>query len=82
MDMPVTDVGALLARLLAIADDAVIVVDDASPDATADQARAGDDGSGRLKVMRLDVNGGPAAARNLALPSGYWRGLAAASEEQ
>ncbi len=29
MDMPVTDAGALLARLLAIADDAVIVVDDA-----------------------------------------------------
>jgi PAS domain S-box-containing protein len=29
MDMPVTDAGALLSRLLAIADDAVIVVDDA-----------------------------------------------------
>jgi PAS domain S-box-containing protein len=28
MDMPVTDAGALLARLLAIADDAVIVIDD------------------------------------------------------
>jgi PAS domain S-box-containing protein len=29
MDVPVTDAGALLARLLAIADDAVIVIDDA-----------------------------------------------------
>jgi succinoglycan biosynthesis protein ExoU len=45
----------------------VIVVDDASRDATAARARACDDGTGRLRVVRCDVNGGPAAARNLAL---------------
>jgi succinoglycan biosynthesis protein ExoU len=45
----------------------VIVVDDASPDATAAQAQAADDGTGRLRVIRLAVNGGPAAARNHAL---------------
>jgi succinoglycan biosynthesis protein ExoU len=45
----------------------VIVVDDASGDATAIRARACDDGTGRLQVMRCAANGGPAAARNLAL---------------
>jgi succinoglycan biosynthesis protein ExoU len=45
----------------------VIVVDDASSDATAMQAQACDDGTGRLQVVRCDTNGGPAAARNLAL---------------
>ncbi|ATU92283.1 glycosyltransferase family 2 protein [Phyllobacterium zundukense] len=45
----------------------VIVVDDASTDATADTARASDDGSGRLKVIRFDINKGPAAARNYAI---------------
>lgn len=45
----------------------VIVVDDASADATASAAALADDGSGRLRVIRLDRNQGPAAARNLAI---------------
>jgi succinoglycan biosynthesis protein ExoU len=45
----------------------VVVVDDASSDDTAAMARAADDGTGRLSVLRLDTNGGPAAARNLAI---------------
>ena len=45
----------------------VIVVDDASNDATADAARAADDRSGRLLVLTLPANKGPAAARNRAL---------------
>lgn len=45
----------------------VVVVDDASTDETAAVARAADDGTGRLSVLRCDVNGGPAAARNLAI---------------
>jgi succinoglycan biosynthesis protein ExoU len=46
----------------------VLVVDDASGDggATLDAARAADDGSGRLKVIGLETNGGPARARNTA----------------
>lgn len=45
----------------------VIVVDDASRDSTARAAMDADDGSGRLIVMRLAHNEGPAAARNQAL---------------
>jgi succinoglycan biosynthesis protein ExoU len=45
----------------------VVVVDDASTDDTQDAARAADDGSGRLSVMRLDVNRGPSFARNAAI---------------
>lgn len=45
----------------------VIVVDDASADATEAAARAADDGSGRLAVVRMPENGGPARARNVAL---------------
>lgn len=45
----------------------VIVVDDASTDATTDAARAADDGSGRLSVFTLPRNRGPASARNYAL---------------
>lgn len=47
----------------------VVVVDDASNDsgATLAAARAADDGSGRLKVIGLDANGGPAHARNTAI---------------
>jgi succinoglycan biosynthesis protein ExoU len=45
----------------------VVVVDDASADATAHEAWSADDGSGRLKVLRSPRNLGPAAARNLAL---------------
>lgn len=45
----------------------VVVVDDASTDATEAAAQGADDGSGRLRVLRLLRNRGPAAARNLAL---------------
>ena len=45
----------------------VIVVDDASTDDTLAQARAVDDGSGRLKLISLSRNVGPSAARNRAL---------------
>lgn len=47
----------------------VIVVDDASGDegATLAAARAADDGSGRLKVLALETNSGPARARNTAI---------------
>jgi succinoglycan biosynthesis protein ExoU len=45
----------------------VIVVDDASTDRTGAAAAAADDGSGRLSVVSLRQNVGPAAARNLAL---------------
>lgn len=45
----------------------VVVVDDASSDATAHEAWAADDGTGRLKVLRSPKNLGPAAARNLAI---------------
>lgn len=45
----------------------VIVVDDASPDATVAAARAADDGTGRLRVERLSANSGPGAARNRAI---------------
>lgn len=47
----------------------VVVVDDASGDdrATIEAAKAADDGSGRLKVLALETNGGPARARNVAI---------------
>jgi len=45
----------------------VIVVDDASTDRTSAAAEAAGDGSGRLKLLRLTRNAGPAAARNAAL---------------
>jgi succinoglycan biosynthesis protein ExoU len=45
----------------------IVVVVDASPDATAAAARAADDGSGRLQIIELPVNQGPAAARNIGL---------------
>ena len=45
----------------------VIVVDDASNDDTLAQAAAADDGSGRLHLIPLATNAGPAAARNYAL---------------
>jgi succinoglycan biosynthesis protein ExoU len=48
----------------------VIVVDDASTDGSEAAARAADDGSGRLVVLRQPANRGPAAARS--------RGMAAA----
>lgn len=45
----------------------VVFVDDGSKDATADVARAACDGSGRLRVLRLDENRGPSFGRNLAI---------------
>ncbi|MGX5848645.1 glycosyltransferase family 2 protein [Mesorhizobium sp. PL10] len=45
----------------------VVVVDDASTDDTAKVATAADDGTGRLSVIRLDVNRGPSCARNAAI---------------
>lgn len=45
----------------------VVVVDDASSDDTAGAARAADDGSGRLTVHRMNVNGGPGRARNVGI---------------
>jgi succinoglycan biosynthesis protein ExoU len=45
----------------------VIVVDDASTDATMVTAQSADDGMGRLRAVRMPENSGPAAARNLAL---------------
>lgn len=47
----------------------VVVVDDASTDATSDRAAEADDGSGRLTILRHDRNRGPSAARNYALRS-------------
>ncbi|WP_072393088.1 glycosyltransferase family A protein [Hyphomicrobium sp. CS1GBMeth3] len=45
----------------------VIVVDDASTDATAAAAEQSDDGTGRLSVAVLERNSGPSVARNAAL---------------
>ena len=52
----------------------VIVIDDASTDETAAEARSVDDGSGRLIVETLPENGGPSTARNRALDlvTGDW----------
>jgi succinoglycan biosynthesis protein ExoU len=55
----------------------VIVVDDASGDDTAANARAADDGSGRLRVFTQSVNAGPSAARNHAIEesTASWLGV-------
>jgi succinoglycan biosynthesis protein ExoU len=45
----------------------VVVVDDASPDATADVARSAAAGDTRLRVLRHPANCGPATARNTAI---------------
>lgn len=45
----------------------VLLVDDASSDATIAAAEGADDGSGRLRVLRQARNGGPSAARNRAI---------------
>lgn len=54
----------------------VVVVDDCSPDATSDAARAADDGTGRLTVLRQERNQGPAAARNRAIAASSARWIA------
>lgn len=46
---------------------AVVVIDDASTDGTAAAAGVADDGSGRLRIIRLEHNRGPAAARNIGI---------------
>jgi succinoglycan biosynthesis protein ExoU len=45
----------------------VVVVDDGSRDGTAQAAAAADDRSGRLKIIRLAQNRGPAGGRNVAI---------------
>jgi succinoglycan biosynthesis protein ExoU len=45
----------------------VLVVDDGSADSTAEAALAAEDGTGRLRILRLDTNSGPAFARNHAI---------------
>ena len=45
----------------------VVIVDDASTDYTAAVAESTNDGSGRLRVISLESNRGPAAARNIAI---------------
>jgi succinoglycan biosynthesis protein ExoU len=45
----------------------VVLVDDGSRDRTADAALAADDGTGRMTVLSLDRNRGPAFARNHAI---------------
>lgn len=45
----------------------VVVVDDGSTDDTAEAALGADDASGRLRLLPLDVNRGPAFARNHAI---------------
>ena len=45
----------------------LIVVDDASTDDSSARALAADDGTGRLRLIRLQVNAGPSAARNVAI---------------
>jgi succinoglycan biosynthesis protein ExoU len=45
----------------------VVFVDDGSRDDTSSAALAADDGSGRLKLIRLPENRGPARGRNVAI---------------
>ncbi|MGQ2907830.1 MAG: glycosyltransferase family 2 protein [Aliihoeflea sp.] len=46
----------------------IVIVDDGSrDDATVRAAQAADDGTGRVSVIRLDENRGPAHARNVAI---------------
>lgn len=67
--VPARDRPQELARCLAgLADLPVTVVDDGSADPTAVAAAAA--GHGRARVLRREVNGGPAAARNTGLAGG------------
>ena len=45
----------------------MLIVDDCSPDDTPEVARAAADGDSRIRIIRQESNGGPAAARNRAL---------------
>ncbi len=54
----------------------VIVVDDASPDDTAEAARMAGRSDPRLKVIRQEINGGPSIARNTAIASAKGRYVA------
>ncbi|RCS25652.1 glycosyltransferase [Phyllobacterium salinisoli] len=45
----------------------VVVIDDGSSDGTTHAARVADDGSERLRIIRFDINKGPAYARNQAI---------------
>lgn len=47
----------------------VVVFDDASTDDTSALAQLTDDGSGRLKVIRSEINVGPSVGRNRAIES-------------
>lgn len=61
-------IGLAIRSALAEAEVAEVwVIDDRSTDDTVMEALASDDGSGRLRVIGQDVNGGPARARNRAL---------------
>ena len=62
-------IGDAIASALAQSDVSleVIVVDDCSPDDTFGAALKAADGDERLKVVRMDKNGGPSAARNKAI---------------
>lgn len=63
-----TTVGRAVASALAEPEvSEVVLIDDASSDGTAQAARSGDDGTGRLRVLRAPRNLGPAAARSLGL---------------
>jgi succinoglycan biosynthesis protein ExoU len=67
-------VGRAVASALAQCETAeVIVVDDASADggATIEAAKAADDGTGRLQIIALPDNGGPARARNTAIAASH-----------
>ncbi len=55
----------------------ILVVDDGSTDRTGDIVKAAAEGDARIRYIRMEVNGGPAAARNraLALAQGDWIAL-------
>lgn len=71
-DMLARSVSSALAQVIGSLE--VIVVDDASPDGTARAAEELARRDPRVRVRRLDRNGGPAAARNAAIEAarGEW----------
>ncbi len=62
------------ARAQTLSDIEIIVIDDASPDATAEAAVRAGDGDPRVQVLRLARNGGAGAARNAGFRAakGVW----------